>query len=172
MGITVNTETNTVVISQSGTAPDIVRISASGPSGRDGTSGTSGTSVDTGSLATTGSNTFNGEQIISGSLTVIGGFTASLEQGYAWVGGEGGISVQTPTSSFGGGSGAGFPYIGEAEITGSLDVTDSITTQLFLNPQILNGIILIPVGYNGLLIGPVAAGGELAISSGSTLVTI
>lgn len=47
--------------------------------------------------ATTGSNTFVGNQIINGDLT------ASLQEGYAWVGGTGNVTNSVPTSSFGGG---------------------------------------------------------------------
>jgi hypothetical protein len=60
--------------------------------------------------ATTGSNAFFGNQSISGSLVVSGSeiitgtLTASLQQGYAWVGGVGNISKLVATSSFGGGS--------------------------------------------------------------------
>jgi uncharacterized coiled-coil protein SlyX len=48
-------------------------------------------------FATTGSNTFEGEQTINGT------FTASLEEGYAWVGDSTGTTVAVATSSFGGG---------------------------------------------------------------------
>jgi hypothetical protein len=51
-------------------------------------------------FATTGSNTFEGEQTINGT------FTASLEEGYAWVGDSTGTTVAVATSSFGGGGGS------------------------------------------------------------------
>jgi hypothetical protein len=63
-----------------------------------------------GTFATTGSNAFNGNQIITGSLT------ASLQEGYAWVGNSVGITAAIPTSSFGGGG---------STDTGSLLVTAS-----------------------------------------------
>ena len=47
----------------------------------------------TGSFATTGSNTFVGNQNIQGALT------ASLPQGYVWVGNGGNVSSLVPTSS-------------------------------------------------------------------------
>jgi hypothetical protein len=50
-------------------------------------------------LATTGSNTFEGDQIINGTIT------ASLEEGYVWVGDNTGKTVTVSTSSFGGGGG-------------------------------------------------------------------
>ena len=71
--------------------------------------------------ATTGSNTFTGDQNILGTLT------ASLQEGYAWVGGTGDVSILTATSSFGGGS--GFPFAGDAIISGSLQVTGSTGLQ-------------------------------------------
>ena len=69
-------------------------------------------------LATTGSNSFNGNQIITGSLTlsssaaielvvsggvsISGSFSASLNQGYVWVGGSNNTTVLLSTSSIGG----------------------------------------------------------------------
>ena len=50
-------------------------------------------------LATTGSNTFEGDQIINGTIT------ASLQEGYVWVGDNTGKTVTVSTSSFGGGGG-------------------------------------------------------------------
>lgn len=85
--------------------------------------------------ATTGSNTFTGNQNIQGTLT------ASLQDGYVWVGGAGNISTLAATSSFGGGggSGDGFPFTGSAQITGSLGVTGSvgITGELSVTPALL-----------------------------------
>ena len=46
-------------------------------------------------LATTGSNTFEGDQIINGTIT------ASLQEGYAWVGDSTGKTVTVSTASFG-----------------------------------------------------------------------
>ena len=69
--------------------------------------------------ATTGSNTFVGDQNIQGTLT------ASIQEGYVLAGGAGNVSILAATSSFGGGSGDGFPYTGNAEITGSLIVSGS-----------------------------------------------
>jgi hypothetical protein len=50
-------------------------------------------------LATTGSNTFEGDQIINGTIT------ASLQEGYVWVGDNTGKTVTVSTASFGGGGG-------------------------------------------------------------------
>jgi len=78
--------------------------------------------INTSSLATTGSNTFNGNQIVSGNVDISGNLSASLAEGYVWVGGAGNRTVVAATSSFGG---ASFPYTGSAIITGSLLVTGS-----------------------------------------------
>jgi hypothetical protein len=55
--------------------------------------------ADTGSYLTTGSNNFVGDQTITGSLNVSGSLTASLQEGYIWVGNNDGVSVLFPTSS-------------------------------------------------------------------------
>ena len=67
--------------------------------------------------ATTGSNTFIGDQNIQGTLT------ASIQEGFVLAGGVGDVSKLVATSSFGGGS--GFPFTGNAVITGSLLVSGS-----------------------------------------------
>lgn len=65
---------------------------------------------------------------ITGSLNLSGTLSASLQEGYVWVGGVGNRVVTAPTSSFGGGGGgASFPYTGSAVITGSLAVTGSMS---------------------------------------------
>jgi collagen type VII alpha len=69
-------------------------------------------------------------QIVISDINLAGSLTASLREGYIWVGGPGNKNIAIPTSSLvTGGTGAGFPYEGEAQITGSLIVTGSI----FLN---------------------------------------
>jgi len=88
-----------------------------------------GTKSLTGSLSTSGSITVIGNEIITGSLTVSGsttlygslnvtsGITSSLQ----------GTSSYATTASYAlnGGSGTGFPYTGQALISGSLTVTGS-----------------------------------------------
>ena len=101
--------------------------------------------------ATTGSNTFVGNQNIQGTIT------ASIAQGFALVGGVGNISTLVATSSFGGalpsgvvsgssqltasydtryalsgsgGGGSGFPFVGDAQITGSLTISSSAAVDL------------------------------------------
>jgi hypothetical protein len=63
---------------------------------------------------------------VTGSLNLQSTLTASLQQGYVWVGGAGNRTQTVPTSSFGGG-GAAFPYSGTASISGSLQVTGSMS---------------------------------------------
>jgi hypothetical protein len=75
---------------------------------------------------------FNYPVTISGSLTLTGSaniqtLTASLQQGYVWVGDATGKTTTVATSSFGGG-GAAFPYTGSAQITGSLGITGSLNS--------------------------------------------
>ncbi len=89
----------------------------------------------TGFLIDSGSNTFvegtlnvSGASSLNGNLTITGSLTASLQQGYVWVGDASGLTTTVATSSFGGGGGgAAFPYTGSAQITGSLGVTGSIS---------------------------------------------
>ena len=56
--------------------------------------------ANTSGLATTGSNTFVGNQTINGNISASGAFTASLREGYAWIGGVGNVSNLVATSSF------------------------------------------------------------------------
>ena len=70
--------------------------------------------------------TFKAPTIMSSSLNITSTLTASLQQGYTWVGGAGNVSKLVATSSFGGG-GAAFPYSGTASISGSLQVTGSMS---------------------------------------------
>lgn len=69
-------------------------------------------------------------QIEIQDINLTGSLTASLIEGYIWVGGPSNKNIAIPTSSLvTGGTGAGFPYEGEAQITGSLNISGSI----FLN---------------------------------------
>jgi hypothetical protein len=72
-------------------------------------------------LATTGSNTFVGDQDIQGTIT------ASIQEGFALVGGVGDVSTLVATSSL---TGDSFPYTGDAVITGSLTISGSSTNDL------------------------------------------
>ena len=70
----------------------------------------------------------SGSLRMTGSMILTGAITSSLREGFALVGGAGNITTVVATSSFGGGgTGAGFPFSGSAQITGSLGVTGSIS---------------------------------------------
>ena len=110
-------------------------------------------------LATTGSNTFVGDQNIQGTLT------ASIQEGFALVGGVGNVSTLVATSSFGGG-GSGFPFTGAAQITGSLGVSGATTIggELSVTPALLpNGF---PAG-TGQFIIPFLSGSTNVIARDS-----
>lgn len=77
----------------------------------------------------TGSQTIisgSGGLQVTGSVDITGTFTASLQQGYVWVGDTNGRTTTVSTGSFGGG-GAAFPFTGDAQISGSLGVTGSMS---------------------------------------------
>lgn len=109
---------------------------------------------------------------ISGSLIVSQSISAELQEGYVWVGDSNNRSTTVSTGSFGGGGGSAFPYTGDAQITGSLGVSNTVTSQIFLNPQTLTGTQTVPAGYNGMLTGPVSNAGTIVIESGANLVII
>jgi collagen type VII alpha len=80
-------------------------------------------------------------QIAISDINLTGSLTSSLAEGYIWVGGPGSVTVLIATSSLiTGGTGAGFPFEGKAEITGSLVVSGSI---------LLNGIDISVGGGSG-----------------------
>jgi fibronectin-binding autotransporter adhesin len=77
---------------------------------------------------TFGSNTTSIEalstQILAQRLVLSGPLTASLQQGYAWVGGAGDVSTLVATSSFGSG-GTGFATTGSNTFTGDQTLIDN-----------------------------------------------
>ena len=88
--------------------------------------------IVSGTLNTKGDTKFGDSparvQQFTGSVRIQGPLTASLPQGYAWVGDSNNKSSLVATSSFGGGGvGVGFPFSGSAQITGSLGVTGSFS---------------------------------------------
>ncbi len=116
--------------------------------------GTGASTRKTGFLIDSGSNTFvegtlnvSGATSLNGNLNITGSLTASLQQGYVWVGNASGLTTTVATSSFGGGGGtipAGTvsssqqildynifattgsnTFIGNQRITGSLDASGS-----------------------------------------------
>jgi uncharacterized coiled-coil protein SlyX len=96
--------------------------------------GTGAATRKTGFLVDSGSNTFvegtlnvSGATSLNGDLNITGSITASLQEGYVWVGNASGLTTTVATSSFGGG-GAAFPYSGTASISGSLQVTGSVSS--------------------------------------------
>jgi hypothetical protein len=108
----------------------------------------------------------------SGSLGISGSLTASLQEGYAWVGDSSGRTQAIPTSSFGGGgTGNGFPFSGSAVITGSLSVSETIKSQVYMNPQTLDGFT-IPTDNNAILVGPVAISGSVVVEGNSNLLIL
>lgn len=150
-------------------------------------------------FATTGSNTFDGNQTINGALYLGDGFgtpaaiyanaltdfnvsidkdlrlagtlTASLQEGYVWTGDSLGRTITVPTSSFGGG-GTTFPYTGDAQITGSLEVSETIKSQIFINPQTISGSITIPTNNNAMLVGPISVDGSIIVEGNSKLIVL
>lgn len=109
----------------------------------------------------------NGSGIISGAGRV--NALPNLQQGYAWVGDSNGVPQAVSTGSFAGDS---FPYIGDAQITGSLSVSETIKSQIFINPQTITGTQTIPNNYNGMLTGPISNAGTIVIEGNATLVII
>jgi len=79
-------------------------------------------------------------QIVISDINLTGSLTASLSEGYLWVGGPDDKNIAIPTSSLvTGGTGAGFPFEGNADITGSLNVSGSI----FLNGVNIAGSVVL-----------------------------
>jgi hypothetical protein len=79
------------------------------------------------------------------SLNIEGGLTASLEQGYVWVGNASGRTVTVATSSFGGGGSidtgsfattGSNTFIGNQIITGNVTISGSATSDLTVVGQI------------------------------------
>ena len=111
-------------------------------------------------LATTGSNTFTGNQNIQGTLT------ASLQQGYVWVGGVGNVSTLVTTSSFGGALTSGV-VSGSSQLTASYDVRYALSGSS--GTTITTGSFA-TTGSNNF-IGNQQITGSLSLSSGQFNVT-
>jgi hypothetical protein len=131
-------------LASAGTYSASITVSGYGGSAVPGTISSSAQIVGFDIFATTtGSNKFfstqaiNGNVNITGSLKINGLMTASLTKDYVWVGNDDGVNAMVHkndlTGSSGGGTGTGFPFVGKADIsgslilTGSLNVTGSIT---------------------------------------------
>ena len=110
--------------------------------------GTSFANRKTGFLIDSGSNTFvegtlnvSGATSLNGDLIITGSLTASLQQGYVWVGNASGITTTVSTSSFGGGGGtipAG-TISGSAQITALGFVSSSVTASSLITASFDNG---------------------------------
>jgi hypothetical protein len=103
---------------------------------------------------------FNKDVDISGSLIITGSIDITGDY----------LVNGVPISGSGGGG--TFPYTGDAVITGSLEVTNTIKTQIYLNPQVITGTQEVPVGFNGMVAGPVSISGTVTVSTGSVFTII
>ena len=105
--------------------------------------GTSTSNRKTGFLIDSGSNTFvegtlnvSGATSLNGNLIITGSLTASLQEGFVYVGNASGITTTVSTSSFGGGTidtgsfatTGSNTFNGNQTITGSVSITGSLTT--------------------------------------------
>ena len=75
------------------------------------------------------------------------------------------------SGSGGGGTGNGFPFSGSAVITGSLSVSETVKSQVYINPQTIDGFT-IPTGNNAMLVGPVAISGSVVVEGNSNLLVL
>ena len=112
---------------------------------------------------------------ISGSVTITGSMYVSdipsgstLDEFIVYNTGSGLFERRTGA----GGGGGTFPYTGDAVITGSLEVSQTIKTQIYLNPQVITGTQEVPVGFNGTVTGPVSISGTVTVSTGSVFTII
>ena len=110
----------------------------------------SGSIIDTGSLMVTGS--------VSGNTLT---FTKGDESQFS-------LTVETGSS----GTGNGFPFSGSAEITGSLSVSETVKSQIYINPQIISGSIVIPTGNNAMVVGPISIDGTISVEGNSKLIVL
>ena len=62
-------------------------------------------------------------------------------------------------------------FIGDQTISGSLDVSGTIKSQVYLNPKTLNGFT-VPDGYNAMLVGPVDINGDITLEGDSNLLIL
>jgi hypothetical protein len=110
---------------------------------------------------------------ITGSLNLSSTFTASLQQGYVWVGDSNNKTKLVATSSFGGGVSGNYATTGSNQFNGSQTITGSVT--------ISGSIISVDrsgndtntiIGYNALGMGvagaqPSAIGNTIAVAIGN-----
>jgi uncharacterized coiled-coil protein SlyX len=133
------------------------------------TDGTNGQVLTTNGSGILSFTTVSGSTINTGSLMVTGsvsGNVLTFTKGDAST-----FSLTVATGSGGGGSGSAFPFSGSAVITGSLSVSETIKSQVYINPQTLNGFT-IPTGNNAMLVGPVAVSGSIVVEGNSNLIVL
>jgi hypothetical protein len=113
-------------------------------------------------LATTGSNTFVGDQDIQGTIT------ASIQEGFALVGGVGDVSTLVATSSFGGvvdtsslATTGSNTFTGNQTITGSLTISGSDNFDLTVI-----GFVRVTGSLDGQNVG--VTNSSISVNSGST----
>lgn len=113
--------------------------------------------------------------VISGSITFASnasmllpsgttGFLPSLSSSYA-------ITASYAENA---GGGAGFPFTGSAEVSGSLDVDGNSFSDIFsgilMNPSIISRNVVIPDTHNARLFGPtINVGGSIDVGTNSVL---
>ncbi len=62
-------------------------------------------------------------------------------------------------------------FIGDQTISGSLIVSESIISQVYINPKTLNGFT-VPDGHNAMLVGPVDINGSVTLEGDSSLLIL
>ena len=66
-------------------------------------------------------------------------------------------------------SGSGFPYTGSAIVSGSIVVTGSTISDIFIHPQEITSNLILPAEYNGFLVEPLDIIGNIDIGVSSSL---
>jgi len=93
-------------------------------------------------------NTFQAPIIATNNVRLESGFTASLQEGYAWVGNSAGKNAQVATSSFGGGSIPAGTISGSAQITALGFVSSSVTASSLITASVSLNTITFTKGDN------------------------
>jgi hypothetical protein len=62
-------------------------------------------------------------------------------------------------------------FSGSQTITGSITVTDTLKSQVYINPKTLNGFT-VPDGHNAMLVGPVDINGDVTLEGNSSLLIL
>ena len=62
-------------------------------------------------------------------------------------------------------------FSGSQTISGSIDVSSTIKSQVYINPKTLNGFT-VPDGYNAMLVGPVDINGDVTLEGDSSLLIL